>query len=202
MPSPLYRLLALVVCLLLAACAMESAPPAPAVPPAPQTLSARDAAARQIRVDPTIAARLISQYRAAHGLGAVAPDPVLQKLAQAQADAMAAHDVLSHTIAGTLNARFDAVDLGDAAGVENVSAGYSRCRRHWPVGGSRRRTTPICSRRRCGGSALRWPMRRARAILRSGRSICAIRQCPKRRKLPQGFEAASYLSPETSARAD
>jgi uncharacterized protein YkwD len=124
MPSPLYRLLALVVCVLLAACATESAPPAPAVPPAPQTLSARDAAARQIHVDPSEAARLISQYRAAHGLGAVSPDPVLQKLAQAQADAMAAHDILSHTIAGTLNARFDSVDLGDAAGVENVSAGY------------------------------------------------------------------------------
>jgi uncharacterized protein YkwD len=67
---------------------------------------------------------MISQYREAHALGAVSPDPTLQRLAQAQADAMATHNVLSHTIAGTLTQRFDAVHLARATAVENVSAGY------------------------------------------------------------------------------
>lgn len=87
-------------------------------------MSARERAASALHVDPAVAASMISQYRQAHGLGPVAPDPALQRLAQAQADAMAAHDVLSHTIAGTLTARFDAADLARATAVENVSAGY------------------------------------------------------------------------------
>ena len=87
-------------------------------------MNAREQAARMLHVDPAEAAELISQYREAHGLSAVTPDPTLQKLAQTQADAMAAHGALSHTIGGTLTQRFDAAGLGDAAAVENVSAGY------------------------------------------------------------------------------
>lgn len=55
---------------------------------------------------------------------AVWPDPTLQKLAQAQANAMAAQNVLSHEVNGNLTARFDAAHLVQAAAVENVSAGY------------------------------------------------------------------------------
>jgi len=80
--------------------------------------------AREARSDPAEAAILISQYREAHGLSAVVPDPTLQKLAQAQADAMAARNLLSHTVAGTLTQRFDAAHLSQVAAVENVSAGY------------------------------------------------------------------------------
>jgi uncharacterized protein YkwD len=124
--SPLSRKLILAAPLLLAACATNVETPPPAPPPVspPLSTSARERAARQLHVDPVEAAHLISQYRETRGLGAVTPDPVLQRLAQAQADAMAAHDVLSHTIAGTLTARFDAAHLAKATAVENVSAGY------------------------------------------------------------------------------
>jgi uncharacterized protein YkwD len=116
------RELVLTLGLLLASCATKVAPPPPFE--APLERGAREQAASQVHVDPGAAASLISQYRQAHGLGAVTPDPTLQKLAQAQADAMAAHDILSHTIAGTLTQRFYAADLARATAVENVSAGY------------------------------------------------------------------------------
>ncbi|MFZ1079338.1 MAG: CAP domain-containing protein, partial [Methylovirgula sp.] len=73
-------------------------------------MNARERAASRVHVDPAVAAAMISQYREAHALSAITPDPILQKLAQAQADAMAAHNILSHTIAGTLTARFDAAN--------------------------------------------------------------------------------------------
>jgi hypothetical protein len=110
------------MCLLLAACATKVLSPPVAVQPL--ETNARERAASQVHVDPVVAAGTISQYREAHALSAVTPDPVLQKLAQAQANAMAAHNVLSHTIAGTLTERFDAANLGEATAVENVSAGY------------------------------------------------------------------------------
>jgi uncharacterized protein YkwD len=117
------REIILAALLALAACAPPP-PSQPAVAPPPVNLSDRERAARDVHVDPAQAASLISEYRDAHGLGAVTPDPVLQGLAQAQADSMAAHNVLSHTVNGTLSARFDAAGLGQTFAVENVSAGY------------------------------------------------------------------------------
>lgn len=115
----------LAVCLMLAACAEQARPPVPPpVPVAPTTPSARARAAAEAHVDPQIAAMMISRYREAHGLSAVTFDPTLQRLAQAQANTMASHNVLSHTIAGTLTQRFDAANLARATAVENVSAGY------------------------------------------------------------------------------
>jgi uncharacterized protein YkwD len=116
------RKIILTALLMLAACA----PPPPSQPVAspPVNLSDRERAARDVHVDPAQAASLISQYRNARGFSTVTPDPVLQGLAQAQADSMATHNVLSHTINGTLSARFDAAGLGQTFAVENVSAGY------------------------------------------------------------------------------
>ncbi|MGH6818394.1 MAG: CAP domain-containing protein [Methylovirgula sp.] len=118
----LRRALVFAIGLLLAACAPKVPPPLPAAPPT--AVNARERAASQVHVDPAAAAVMISQYREAHALSAVTRDPTLQKLAEAQADAMAAHNVLSHTIAGTLTARFDAANLAQATAVENVSVGY------------------------------------------------------------------------------
>ena len=128
MTISLLRVLGAAAALALAACGpeTESAPP-PTVPPPPQpalSQSERERLAAQVHVDPNEAAALISNYRAAHGLSPVVPDLTLQKLAQAQADAMAHKNVLSHEIIGTLKARYDAVDLSRATAVENVSAGY------------------------------------------------------------------------------
>jgi uncharacterized protein YkwD len=110
----------LVAGIALAGCAPERPPPS-------QThveMTDRERAASQVHVDPASAAEMISLYRQAHALGAVAPDPTLQKFAQAQADAMAAHDLLSHEINGNLVQRLNAAQLGQHGAVENVSAGY------------------------------------------------------------------------------
>ncbi len=120
MPHTKHRAIVIAASLCLAACAEKAAPPA--APPI--EMSARERAASEVHVDPAAAAAMISIYREAHGLRAVTPDPALQKLAQAQADTMAARDVLSHDIDGTLTQRLDAAHLAQAAAVENVSAGY------------------------------------------------------------------------------
>ncbi len=127
MPNVFQRALAvaavLALALALAACAQKPAEaPAPVAPPLES--NARERAAREAHADPVAAAAAISSYRQTHGLSAVAPDATLQKLAQAQADAMAAKDLLSHEVAGNLTARFDAAHLARATAVENVSAGY------------------------------------------------------------------------------
>lgn len=123
MPRVTRRDLVLTLGLFLAACATQPPSPSPSAAP-PSEMSARERAASQVHVAPADAASLISHYRQAHGLSAVTPDPTLQQLAQAQADAMATRNVLSHTIAGTMNERFDAAGLAGATAVENVSAGY------------------------------------------------------------------------------
>jgi len=77
-----------------------------------------------VHVDPKAAAEMISLYRGEHALSAVRTDPALQVFAQAQANAMAAHDQLSHEVDGNLKQRLDAAHLNHATAVENVSAGY------------------------------------------------------------------------------
>lgn len=113
-----FRSMFVVMSLLLASCAEEPRRSAPI------EASPRERAASETHVDPLAAADAISQYRREHALSAVEPDPVLQKLAQAQANAMAARDQLSHELEGTLRKRLDAASLGQRTAVENVSAGY------------------------------------------------------------------------------
>ena len=123
MPRCFHRALFVATSLALAGCA----PPQPSVPAPtapPLEMSARERAAKDVHADPAAAAELISRYREAHGLSGVQPDPALQRLAQAQADAMAAKNLLSHEVAGTLTQRFDAAHLAQKTAVENVSAGY------------------------------------------------------------------------------
>jgi uncharacterized protein YkwD len=114
------RAIVLAALFMLAACAERQA----AAPAPPIEMNARERAASQVHVDPVIAADVISQYRRDHALATVRPDPVLQIFAQAQADAMAAHDTLSHDLNGDLKQRLDAAHLGQLTAVENVSAGY------------------------------------------------------------------------------
>ena len=77
-----------------------------------------------VPVDAEAARHAIALYRAAHGLGDVAIDPALNRVAQRQADAMARADRLSHTVAGDLSARVVAEGLRRGTEAENVSAGY------------------------------------------------------------------------------
>jgi uncharacterized protein YkwD len=102
----------LAAALVLAACSTQ--------PPPPSTIGPVE----RLSVDPAAARDIISAYRKAHGLGPVMLDPALARVAQAQADTMAAHNQLSHEVAGGLSHRLDAAHLPMGYAVENVSAGY------------------------------------------------------------------------------
>ena len=78
-----------------------------------------------VRLDPAEMQGRISAYRQAHSLSPVAIDPALMALAQAQANAMARADHLSHEIAGPLGRRLDEARRPKGFAVENVSAGYA-----------------------------------------------------------------------------
>lgn len=104
--------------LLLASCADKQ------LQQAPVDMTARERAASEVRVDPADAAIMISEYRREHALSGVQPDLALQKFAQAQADAMAARDLLSHEVDGNLIRRLEVANLRQKTAVENVSAGY------------------------------------------------------------------------------
>ncbi|HTV34164.1 MAG TPA: CAP domain-containing protein [Methylocella sp.] len=109
----------LLTSLLLTSCAEKQRQPAP-IEMTPHERAARE----EVSADPVAAANMISQYRREHALSAVQPDPILQKLAQAQANAMAARDQLSHVVDGNLAKRIEAANLREKTAVENVSAGY------------------------------------------------------------------------------
>ncbi|WP_041798249.1 CAP domain-containing protein [Rhodopseudomonas palustris] len=68
-------------------------------------------------------AELISQFRAKNGEGAVTLDATLNAVAQEQATAMAAKDVLDHDVAGNFTARVARSKAGSAA--ENIAYGYA-----------------------------------------------------------------------------
>jgi len=67
-------------------------------------------------------AAMISHFRAQHGEGRVTLDARLDRVAQAQADAMAARDVLEHDVLGPFNTRVASAGAGRAA--ENIAYGY------------------------------------------------------------------------------
>ena len=76
------------------------------------------------KLDPVAAASMISLYRQNNGLGAVAVDPELMKLAEAQSQAMASRNKLDHDVKAPLAKRLGASGYPAAIAVENVSAGY------------------------------------------------------------------------------
>ena len=67
-------------------------------------------------------AELISNFRVSQGLGRVAMDATLNRIAQEQATAMAARDVLDHGVAGSFSSRVASAGSGQAA--ENIAYGY------------------------------------------------------------------------------
>jgi len=68
-------------------------------------------------------AELISQFRSKSGEGPVTADATLNAIAQQQAAAMAAKDVLDHDVAGNFTARVAPSRAGSAA--ENIAYGYA-----------------------------------------------------------------------------
>lgn len=116
--APLFVLLSLGLSLGLAAC--SSAPTEDAKPAFYDNLAKSGQP-----VDPEAAAALLNAYRATKGLSQVTIDPTLTRIAQDQANAMAAADTLSHEVGGrTFVSRVKAAGYSPAIAVENVGAGY------------------------------------------------------------------------------
>jgi uncharacterized protein YkwD len=67
-------------------------------------------------------AEMISNFRLEHGEGKVADNAALDRIAQEQAEAMAAKDVLSHDVLGPFGSRV--AKYGSARAAENVAYGY------------------------------------------------------------------------------
>jgi Cysteine-rich secretory protein family len=65
---------------------------------------------------------MISNYRLQHSEGKVASDPVLNRIAQEQAQAMARRDILDHSVLGPFNSRVASSGSGRPA--ENIAYGY------------------------------------------------------------------------------
>ena len=65
---------------------------------------------------------MISNYRLQHSEGKVTSDPVLNRIAQEQAQAMASKDILDHGVLGPFNSRVAPSGSGRAA--ENIAYGY------------------------------------------------------------------------------
>ncbi|HVV93570.1 MAG TPA: CAP domain-containing protein [Hyphomicrobiales bacterium] len=106
----------------LAGCAMLGGPPLYPVPR--DAAYFRDLATPGAAVDPAVAARLISGYRAANRLGPVAADPTLTAIAKREAAAEAARGSVAHDLAGPLPGRADAAGYDYAVIEENVAGGY------------------------------------------------------------------------------
>jgi uncharacterized protein YkwD len=76
------------------------------------------------KVDAQAAASMISLYRQNNGLGGLAVDPELMKLAEQQSQAMASRNKLDHDVKGPLAKRLNGSGYPATLAVENVSAGY------------------------------------------------------------------------------
>jgi uncharacterized protein YkwD len=75
-------------------------------------------------LDAATAQSMISGYRQNNGLGSLTVDPELNKVADAQARAMAARDKLDHNLAGSFPERMRKSGFDAKVAAENISAGY------------------------------------------------------------------------------
>jgi uncharacterized protein YkwD len=111
-----YLLLALMA-LALAACTADT------VPKGEPTFYA-NLAQPGAKVDAGAAASMISGYRANNGLPAVALDPKLMEIAQAQAEVMAKRDKLDHGAGKPFVTRLKTSGYNAKSAAENIGAGY------------------------------------------------------------------------------
>ena len=103
---------------LLAGCAAEVAPSSG------QPSFYANMAEESAEVDAAAAASMISGYRHNNGLGAVAVDPDLMRMALEQARSMAARDKLDRSAGREFNGRIAGLGFEPRNAVGNVSAGY------------------------------------------------------------------------------
>jgi uncharacterized protein YkwD len=91
---------------------------------APEPSFYRSMARPGAQVDAEAAASMISGYRSNNGLGAIQVDPLLTRLAEQQARAMARRDKLDHNAGGAFAQRMKASGYVYKVGAENIGAGY------------------------------------------------------------------------------
>ncbi len=84
----------------------------------------RDLTRPGAQLDAAAAASLISGYRANSGLPAVTLDPVLMRMAEEQAEAMALRNKLSHRASKPFAARLKDAGYDADRAAENIAAGY------------------------------------------------------------------------------
>jgi len=92
--------------------------------PTPEPSFYRSMAQPGAQVDSAAAASMISGYRQNNGLGPLSVDPVLTRLAEQQARAMARRDKLDHNAGGPFAQRMKSSGYAYKAGAENIGAGY------------------------------------------------------------------------------
>jgi uncharacterized protein YkwD len=91
---------------------------------APEPSFYRSLARPGAQLDTEAAASMISGYRRNNGLGTIHVDPVLTRLAEQQALAMARRDKLDHNAGGPFAQRMKASGYNYKVGAENIGAGY------------------------------------------------------------------------------
>ncbi len=119
MPLLARALVALALAAALGACALGDHEPPPGEPSFYRSMAAPGA-----QLDAAGAASMISGYRQNNGLNPVTIDPVLMRLADEQAHAMAARDKLDHSLTKPFTERLRAGGYDAKVAVENISAGY------------------------------------------------------------------------------
>jgi uncharacterized protein YkwD len=93
-------------------------------PPPGQPSFYRDLAQPDAALDADMAQSMISGYRGNNGLGPVALDPELMRLAGEQAQAMAARDKLDQDAGHPFQERIRKSGVDASVAVENIAAGY------------------------------------------------------------------------------
>ena len=110
------------VCLMLGAMALVGC--SDNAPPSGQPSFYIDLSQPGTTLDANAAQSMISGYRGNNGLGPVTIDPDLMRLANDQAQAMAAHDKLDHDAAHPFSERIRKSGYNASVAVENIGAGY------------------------------------------------------------------------------
>jgi uncharacterized protein YkwD len=116
MPNHRYRLACLLALVALAGCAPREPPVQPSF--------YRNLAEPGTELDVSAAQSMISGYRQNNGLSAVELDPVLMRIAQEQAQAMAARNQLDHAAGRNVTGRVKASGFDAKIAAENIGAGY------------------------------------------------------------------------------
>jgi uncharacterized protein YkwD len=107
---------------------------------------------------PSHPTEMISNYRLQHGEGKVSSDPVLTRIANQQAQAMATKDILDHSVLGPFNSRVASSGSGHAA--ENIAYGYdnfSRTLDQWIESAGHRRNLLMHGASRIGVASAKSP---------------------------------------------